>query len=550
VLIHSATGGVGQAAVAIARAAGAEIFATAGSEARRELLRASGISHVYDSRTAAFAEQIRQDTAGYGVDIVLNSLTGASQRASLDLLAPGGRFIEIGKKDIYGDTWLGLSPFRRNLSFFAVDLALMCSTAPERLQTLLSHVLRQAAEAQLVMPDISVHPLADAACAIRVVSGAGHTGKLVLTVPRTGHYRVPVAAERFTPFRRDGAYIVTGGLGGLGLFLADAMSAAGCGRLILNARATPTDAATSALEAMRARGTEVEVICGNIARPSTSRCLVEAATATGLRLRGVLHGAAVVEDGILSSVTEERLHRNWAPKVEGAWHLHEATRQQPLDWFCSFSSVSALFGSPGQSAYAAANSWLDAFTQWRRAQGLPSSAVAWAAWSDIGAGAHLAARGDTRMIEPRDGAYAFEALLRHDRGYVAYAHLDGTPWLTALAARSPFAGGLSQESAASGDPARSLRAELQRMPPDQWPAVFRRLITEHLNVILHRTVSPDRPFFDYGLDSLGTLQLLMALEADTGIRLSAADVTTVRALADTLSAATRESQPAGAGTRG
>ena len=154
------------------------------------------------------------------------------------------------------------------------------------------------------------------------------------------------------------------------------------------------------------------------------------------------------------------------------------------------------------------------------------------------------------MIEPRDGAYAFEALLRHDRGYVAYAHLDGTPWLTALAARSPFAGGLSQESAASGDPARSLRAELQRMPPDQWPAVFRRLITEHLNVILHRTVSPDRSFFDYGLDSLGTLQLLMALEADTGIRLSAADVTTVRALADTLSAATRESQPAGAGTRG
>ncbi|MGY4410145.1 acyl transferase domain-containing protein [Bradyrhizobium sp. LB7.1] len=132
VLIHSATGGVGQAAVAIARAANAEIFATAGSEARRELLRANGISHVYDSRTAAFAEEIRRDTAGYGVDIVLNSLTGASQRAGLELLATGGRFIEIGKKDIYGGTWLGLSPFKRNLSFFAVDLAQMvydCSGA-------------------------------------------------------------------------------------------------------------------------------------------------------------------------------------------------------------------------------------------------------------------------------------------------------------------------------------------------------------------------------------------------------------------------------------
>ncbi|MGY4331916.1 NADPH:quinone reductase-like Zn-dependent oxidoreductase/malonyl CoA-acyl carrier protein transacylase [Bradyrhizobium sp. LB7.2] len=146
VLIHSATGGVGQAAVAIARAANAEIFATAGSEARRELLRANGISHVYDSRTAAFAEEIRRDTAGYGVDIVLNSLTGASQRAGLELLATGGRFIEIGKKDIYGGTWLGLSPFKRNLSFFAVDLAQMCMTAPARVQALLSRVMRLAAE--------------------------------------------------------------------------------------------------------------------------------------------------------------------------------------------------------------------------------------------------------------------------------------------------------------------------------------------------------------------------------------------------------------------
>src|SRR5699024_6795377 len=131
-------GGVGHAAVAIARAAGAEIFATAGSEARRELLRADGIRHVYDSRTPVFAEQIRQDTTGYGVDIVLNSLTGVAQRAGLELLAPGGRFVEIGKKDIYGGTWLGLSPFKRNLSFFAVDLAQMCMTAPARAQALLS----------------------------------------------------------------------------------------------------------------------------------------------------------------------------------------------------------------------------------------------------------------------------------------------------------------------------------------------------------------------------------------------------------------------------
>nr|QIP02013.1 type I polyketide synthase [Bradyrhizobium symbiodeficiens]QIP08317.1 type I polyketide synthase [Bradyrhizobium symbiodeficiens] len=549
VLIHSATGGVGQAAVAIARAAGAEIFATAGSEARRELLRADGIRHVYDSRTADFAEQIRQDTAGYGVDVVLNSLTGAAQRAGLELLAAGGRFIEIGKKDIYGGTWLGLSPFKRNLSFFAVDLAQMCITAPARVQALLSRVMRLAGEERLRLPDIASYPLAEAACAIRIVGGAGHTGKLVLTVPRTGRYRVPAAPERFTPFRRDGAYIVTGGLGGLGLFLADAMSAAGAGRVIVNARSKPTDAATSVLVAMKARGTEVRVISADIAEPSTSRRLVEAATTTGLPLRGVLHGAAVIEDGILPSVSEERLHRNWAPKAEGAWHLHAATLEQRLDWFCCFSSVAALFGSPGQSAYAAANSWLDTFTQWRRAQGLPSSAIAWAAWADIGAGAHLSARGDARMIEPRDGAYAFETLLRHDRGYAAYVHLDGAPWLTALAARSPFGAALSQAPKAAGEPARRGRVELRRAPSEERPALLRRLIIEHLGVILRRTVNPDRSLFDYGLDSLGTLQLLIALEADTGIRLRSANATTVRALADTLSGAMQEFQSAGADAR-
>jgi acyl transferase domain-containing protein/acyl carrier protein len=540
VLIHSATGGVGQAAVAIARSAGAEIFATAGSEARREILRAKGISHVYNSRTPDFAEQIRQDTSGYGVDIVLNSLTGPLQRASLETLALGGRFIEIGKKDIYGDTSLGLSPFKRNLAFFAVDLALMCSMAPDRLSALLSRVMALFDEWRLPLPDIATYPLADVAEAIRIMSGADHTGKLVITIPKSGCYRLPVTAGHYRPFRRDGAYIITGGLGGLGLFLAGAMSSGGCGRLILNTRSTPSETVSRALTQMQSRGTEVAVIAGDITERSTAQRLVEAAKATGLPLRGVLHGAAVVEDGILSSVTEESLRRNWAPKVEGAWYLHEATRQERLDWFCSFSSVAALLGSPGQSAYAAANSWLDVFTLWRRAQGFRSSAIAWGAWADIGAGANLVDRGDTKMIEPRDGAYAFDALLRHDRGYVAYTPLDGAPWLTALAARSPFAGDLMQASATPADPARCLLADLAQTPTDEWPSVLRRAIIEHLGIILRRTVSPDRPLFDYGLDSLGTLQLLLALEADTGIRLTARNITTVRALADTLSTALRE----------
>ncbi|ORW34944.1 polyketide synthase, partial [Mycobacterium palustre] len=236
VLIHSGTGGVGQAAIAIARAAGAEIFATAGSEHRRQLLRDMGIKHVYDSRTVEFADQIRRDTDGYGVDIVLNSVTGAGQLAGIKLLALGGRFVEIGKLDIYGDTKLGLFPFRRNLAFWGVDLGLMSVSHPQQVSEILSTVYRLTAEGVFPMPESTHYPLAEAATAIRVMSAAEHTGKLILDIPRAGRSSVVLPPEQAPAFRRDGSYIITGGLGGLGLFLAEKMAAAGAGRIVLTSR--------------------------------------------------------------------------------------------------------------------------------------------------------------------------------------------------------------------------------------------------------------------------------------------------------------------------
>ena len=233
------------------------------------------------------------------------------------------------------------------------------------------------ADGALPMPESTHYPLADAATAIRMMSAAEHTGKLVLDVPHTGHSSVVVPPEQAPVFRRDGAYIITGGLGGLGLFLAEKMAAAGCGRIVLTSRSQPNPKALETIELIRAMGADIVVECGDIAEAGTADRLVAAATATGLPLRGVLHAAAVVEDATLTNITDELIDRDWAPKVYGAWNLHKATTAQPLDWFCSFSSAAALVGSPGQGAYAAANSWLDAFTHWRRAQGLPATAIAW-----------------------------------------------------------------------------------------------------------------------------------------------------------------------------
>ncbi|MGA8327977.1 MAG: SDR family NAD(P)-dependent oxidoreductase, partial [Mycobacterium sp.] len=530
VLIHSATGGVGQAAVAIARAAGAEIFATAGSPRRRDLLHSMGIEHVYDSRSTDFAELIRRDTDGYGVDIVLNSLTGAAQRAGLELLANGGRFVEIGKRDVYANARLGLFPFRRNLTFHYVDLALMSETHPQRVGTLLATVLQRVADGELPYAEYAVYQFAEAATAIRVMSAAEHTGKLVLDIPRTGTSNVVVPQESARVFRSDGAYLISGGLGGLGLFLAEKMAAAGCGRIVLTSRSQPDPAAQAIIERIRATGADVVVECGDVADPATARRLVTSATATGLPVRGVLHAAAVVEDATLNNITDDLIDRDWAPKVYGAWNLHQATADQPLDWFCSFSSVAALLGSPGQGPYAAANSWLDAFTHWRRAQGLPASAIAWGAWVDIGRGAGLAAGGETTMIAPEEGAYAFQALLRHDRVYTGYTSITGTPWLTSLTQRSPFAEALKSAGYSATD-AGKFRGELKELPMDEWPTRVRRLVSEQVSLILRRSVDPNRALSEYGLDSLGNLELRTRIETETGIRISSTNITTVRGLA-------------------
>jgi polyketide synthase 5 len=532
VLIHSATGGVGQAAIAIARAAGAEIFATAGSPQRRQLLHDMGIAHVYDSRSTEFAELIRRDTDGYGVDIVLNSLIGAAQEAGLELLAVGGRFVEIGKRDVYANTRMGLFPFRRNLTFHYVDLGLMAKSQPQRFGELLDTVYQQVAIGQLPVPHSTAHPLSNAAEAIRVMGAAQHTGKLVLEVPHAGQSNVVVPPEQAKVFRHDGSYIITGGLGGLGLFLAEKMTAGECGRIVLSSRSEPTTKVLDTIELIRAMGGDVVVECGDIAAPGTADRLVAAATATGLPLRGVLHAAGVVEDATLENITDDLIDRDWAPKVYGAWNLHTATAGQTLDWFCSFSSAAALVGSPGQGAYAAANSWLDAFTHWRRAQGLPATSIAWGVWGDIGRAADVAEAAGT-AITPNEGAYAFEALLRHDRAYTGYAPVTEMPWFDALAQRTKFAELFQRKGQSATDTSRLLD-ELQGLPAEEWPTRLRRLVSDQVTRILRRTIDPDRPLSEYGLDSLGNLELRTHLKAETGVRITSTDITTIQGLAGLL----------------
>lgn len=188
---------------------------------------------------------------------------------------------------------------------------------------------------------------------------------------------IPPAQARL--YRADGSYIVTGGTGGPGLYLAAEMAAAGCGRIVLNGESAPDSQAQQAIDRLRALGADIQVECGDIAEPQTADRLVAAATASGLPVRGVLHAVAAVGEAPLTEITDHLVDHSWSPKVHGAWNLHQSLQEaaQPLDWFCAFSSTSALIGSPGQGAAAAADSWLDAFGRWRQAQGLPATVIGW-----------------------------------------------------------------------------------------------------------------------------------------------------------------------------
>jgi polyketide synthase 5 len=365
---------------------------------------------------------------------------------------------------------------------------------------------------------------------MQAINDGYHTGKLVLDVPTAGLVPVVVPPAHVPVFRRDGAYIVTGGLESVGLLLAEQIASAGVGRLVLCSQTQPTLEAVERIDAIRATGADVVIERGDITDPDTAPRLVDTATATGLPVCGVLHAAALTEDAMLPDVTDDLVESSWAPKVDGAWNLHTATAAMPLDWFCLFSSVAALVGSPGRAADAMANSWLDAFALWRQHHGLPATTIAWGDWAQSSSA--IAADADG-AIGAEEVTYALEILLRHARAYSGYAAIAGTPWFSAFAQRTPFAEAFraTQRNSAA---ATELRAELTTLPREEWPHRLRRLLSDHVSAVVRRDIDPDRPLPECGIDSLGALELCTRIESATGVRVRATEITTIRALAELL----------------
>jgi acyl transferase domain-containing protein/aryl carrier-like protein len=533
VLIHSASGGVGLAAVQLAQRAGVNIFATAGTESKREYLAGLGVEHVMDSRSLAFADQLVKQNNGRGVDIILNSLPGEAIPRGLDTLAECGRFLEIGKRDIYGNSRLGLHAFRNNLSFFAIDLDQLMRKRPQRIGRLLRKLMAEFDDQRLAPLPSSTFPISDIQAAFSYMRQGKHIGKIVISMKETPTDLVWGDYNQIT-FRPDATYLIAGGLGGFGLALAKWMVEHGARHLaLMGRRGIHSPKAQRAVDALREAGAEIVILKADISNEADVAKTLRQIRQTLPRLRGVFHSAMVLEDGLLLDLDRDWMQRVMAPKINGSWALHEQTADDNLDHFVLFSSLSSVFGHAGQGNYAAANAFLDTLAHTRRAMDLPCLTINWGYLGDVG---YLAEREQLGERLERQGVMSFsiqqalnalERAIQQQAIQISVMRVDWSRWrgLGVTGKVSPrFAHLLPRTGVADGGAGAGLPPieAIRSAPETERFDLVDRLLREKASRLLG--VAPERldsetPLLDLGLDSLMAVELRNWFESELEINL-------------------------------
>ncbi|MEM8698147.1 MAG: SDR family NAD(P)-dependent oxidoreductase [Pseudomonadota bacterium] len=541
VLIHGGAGGVGLAALQIARARGARVFATAGHPRKRRMLELLGAEAVFDSRSLSFVDAIRSATDEEGVDVVLNSLAGQAMARSLDLVRPFGRFIELGKLDYYGNTRLGLRPFRRNISYFGVDADQLVSARPELAERMFADLSAHFADGTYTAPPIQVFAPDEAVEAFRLMQKSDHIGKVVVQAP-TVPMPSGASAERAVG---EGAWLISGGLGGLGLAMAEWLAGQGVPALWLVSRSgKPLSDAADRIVALRHK-CRVTIVAADITDAAAMAEVTSQIALAGEPLEGVIHAAMVLEDALIADLSEEQASRVLAPKVAGAELLDELTRPLAPAHFVMFSSVTTLFGNPGQAAYVAANTALEQMAHRRRAEGLPGLAIGWGPIADQG---YLAREADMRsqlerqlkgsLLQTAEVLEAFGRLIRHPETppAVSYAPMR---WGN-LAGDLPLVSGplfervdrTLQAGPASAQDFLDEIAGLEDGPARE--RITAALVAETARILRQPEgeIDPYRPMTDLGFDSLMAVDLKLSAEEQLGIALPLTSLSDQMTLAD------------------
>ncbi|MFG2628157.1 SDR family NAD(P)-dependent oxidoreductase [Streptomyces sp. NPDC048473] len=533
-LLHSAAGGVGMAALQLARHRGAEVFATA-SPGKWGTLRLLGLDeeHIASSRDRDFEDAFRRATGGRGVDVVLNSLAGAYTDASLRLLAEDGRFVEMGKTDIRDPEQLAET--RPDITYEPFDLLAL---DPDTIQEMLAELMALFNTCVLKPLPVTAWDLRQAPRALRHVGQARHVGKVVLTLP--------------APLDPDGTVLVTGGTGALGSVLARHLVTVHGARHLLLASRSGADAegAAELREELTGLGAQVTLAACDITDPAALAALVTGVS-TEHPLTAVVHAAGILDDATITNLTADQLHAVLRPKVDAAWQLHRLTEHLDLRAFVLFSSAAGILGTPGQANYAAGSAFLDGLAEHRCARGLPATSLAWGYWAETGAMTrHLSAADLARLARSgslplaTDEALAlFDAALTGDRATCVPARLnlsarqpsdrpESIPPLLRGLVRTPVrrvaaaaAGGDGGADAGAGAGASELAGRLAGLPAAERHRLLLDLVCANAAVVLGhdgaQAVGAGQTFKDHGFDSLASVELRNRLGAATGLRLPA-----------------------------
>jgi myxalamid-type polyketide synthase MxaB len=543
ILIHAAAGGVGQAAVQLAKAAGAQIFATASPE-KWDFLKSQGITFVMNSRNTDFTSQIMKITDGKGVDIVLNSLSGNFIEKSFSVLAQGGRFVEIGKTDVWDAE--KAAAFRPDVTYYLFDMGEVTSDNPKKGSDILAHLKNSFEEGKLEPPPLKIYAVTHAADAFRYMLLAKHIGKIVLDFE----------GLEDTLIRKEGIYLITGGLGGLGLKVSQWLAEQGAGHLLLAGRSgANSDQAKLVIAELEAAGISVKVVKADISKAKDVKNILNICEEKGLR--GIIHAAGILEDGVLERLDAIRFAKAMAPKVHGAWLLHRMTAHMKLDFFLCFSSSTSLLGYGGQGNYAAANAFLDALAHYRRKLGLPAHTINWGAWSEVGMSARMSQRDLDRMqahgegmISPDRGIKTMDSILKQTAPQPGVLPIRWPEYFRSLPEIPPFLSllhtGTEQKQIQKTDSASQFsnlsQGEIYNVLMEKTATEIRYV----LGLDSSQIIDPEEGFYDMGLDSLTAIELRNRLQKITGLSLGATivfDYPSVKDLANYLAEELSKNRP-------